>query len=238
MTAGSAASARRHRRRRGRRARGADRPPRAGGGRARVTLVAPEPDFVYRPLSVAEPFCLGHATHYPLADVARDFDAELVRGEPRRDRPGGRSVTRRRLVGRLRLAAGGGRRRSPRGLRARDHVRRRGAPRRCRACWPTSRRATPGASRSSSRAAPRGACRSTSSRSSRPGTCGARDRRRPAHVRHARGGAARHLRPRGKPRGRRTARRRGHRVRRLGLADVVHNAVDGRPAAASTSTGR
>ncbi|HEX2413399.1 MAG TPA: FAD-dependent oxidoreductase [Solirubrobacteraceae bacterium] len=49
-------------------------------GRVRAMLVAPEPDFVYRPLSVTEPFCLGHATRYPLAEVARDFDAELVRG--------------------------------------------------------------------------------------------------------------------------------------------------------------
>jgi sulfide:quinone oxidoreductase len=45
----------------------------------RVTLVAPQPHFVYRPLSVAEPFCLGHAAHHSLADLARDFGADLVR---------------------------------------------------------------------------------------------------------------------------------------------------------------
>jgi sulfide:quinone oxidoreductase len=45
-----------------------------------VTLVAPQDDFVYRPLSVAEPFCLGHAVHHSLAELAADFDAELVRG--------------------------------------------------------------------------------------------------------------------------------------------------------------
>ena len=39
--------------------------------RQRVTLLAPEPDFVYRPMSVAEPFCVGHAAHHPLADIAR-----------------------------------------------------------------------------------------------------------------------------------------------------------------------
>jgi sulfide:quinone oxidoreductase len=50
------------------------------GDRLRTTLVAPEPDFVYRPLAVAQPFCLGHPTRYPLADIARDFGAELVRG--------------------------------------------------------------------------------------------------------------------------------------------------------------
>src|ERR1044072_3327265 len=50
------------------------------GDRVNVTLVAPEPDFVYRPLSVAEPFCLGHATHHPLRGVAGDFKADVVRG--------------------------------------------------------------------------------------------------------------------------------------------------------------
>lgn len=49
-------------------------------GRVDVTLLAPEPDFVYRPLAVAEPFCLGHATRHPLPEIARDFSAELVRG--------------------------------------------------------------------------------------------------------------------------------------------------------------
>jgi sulfide:quinone oxidoreductase len=50
------------------------------GDRVNVTLVAPAPDFVYRPLSVAEPFCLGHATHHSLRAIARDFGAEVVRG--------------------------------------------------------------------------------------------------------------------------------------------------------------
>jgi sulfide:quinone oxidoreductase len=63
------------------------------GDRPRVTMLAPEPDFVYRPLSVAEPFCLGHAAHHPLADIARDFDAELVRGALAAVDPAGRTVT-------------------------------------------------------------------------------------------------------------------------------------------------
>src|SRR5919197_756110 len=50
----------------------------AGDG-PRVTLLAPEPDFVYRPMAVAEPFCLGHADHHPLAAIAREFHATHVR---------------------------------------------------------------------------------------------------------------------------------------------------------------
>jgi len=63
------------------------------GDQVRVTLLAPEPDFVYRPLAVAEPFCLGHATHHPLSDVARDFGAEVVRGALAAIDPGRRTVT-------------------------------------------------------------------------------------------------------------------------------------------------
>jgi sulfide:quinone oxidoreductase len=42
-----------------------------------TTLVAPQEDFRYRPLSVGEPFALGHALSVPLATVARDAGAEL-----------------------------------------------------------------------------------------------------------------------------------------------------------------
>lgn len=49
------------------------------GDRVRVTLLSPQPDFVYRPLAVAEPFCLGRATRHPLAAVVRDFGALLDR---------------------------------------------------------------------------------------------------------------------------------------------------------------
>ena len=48
------------------------------GDRVRITLVAPGPEFVYRPLSVAEPFELGAARRYPLSGIAADFDARLV----------------------------------------------------------------------------------------------------------------------------------------------------------------
>jgi sulfide:quinone oxidoreductase len=63
------------------------------GDRLRITLLAPEPDFVYRPLSVAEPFCLGHAAHHPLAEVARDFGAELARDGLAAVDPSSRTVT-------------------------------------------------------------------------------------------------------------------------------------------------
>jgi len=48
------------------------------GDAVRVTMLAPTPDFVYRPLAVAEPFCLGRATHHPLRQIAADFGAEFV----------------------------------------------------------------------------------------------------------------------------------------------------------------
>jgi sulfide:quinone oxidoreductase len=47
------------------------------GDRVDLTLVAPQEEFAYRPLSVGEPFALGHALHLPLRRVARDVDAEL-----------------------------------------------------------------------------------------------------------------------------------------------------------------
>jgi sulfide:quinone oxidoreductase len=47
------------------------------GDRVRTTLLAPEPEFVYRPMRVREPFAYGGARHYPLEDIARDIGAEL-----------------------------------------------------------------------------------------------------------------------------------------------------------------
>ena len=44
----------------------------------RLTLIAPDPDFSYRPLAVAEPFGLGHAHRVPIERFAADTDAELV----------------------------------------------------------------------------------------------------------------------------------------------------------------
>jgi sulfide:quinone oxidoreductase len=47
------------------------------GDRVSITLVAPQEDFHYRPLSVGEPFALGQALSLPLATIARDVGAEL-----------------------------------------------------------------------------------------------------------------------------------------------------------------
>jgi sulfide:quinone oxidoreductase len=48
------------------------------GPRVQLTLVAPERRFVYRPLSVGEPFALGAAQSVALDVVAHDLDAHLV----------------------------------------------------------------------------------------------------------------------------------------------------------------
>src|SRR3954465_15028652 len=48
------------------------------GDRVRLTLAAPDPDFSYRPLAVAEPFALGHAYKVPLRRFTDDAGAELV----------------------------------------------------------------------------------------------------------------------------------------------------------------
>ena len=104
------------------------------GERVRITLLAPEDELTYRPVSVAEPFALGATRRYPLDAIARDVgaarvvdrlasvdpEAHLVRTS------GGREV-------RIRRAARRPRRGRRAGARARDHVlgprRRRGGPR-------------------------------------------------------------------------------------------------------------
>jgi sulfide:quinone oxidoreductase len=45
-----------------------------------IDLVAPERDFVYRPLSVAEPFDLSVPRRFPLGDIAADHGATLHEG--------------------------------------------------------------------------------------------------------------------------------------------------------------
>jgi len=62
------------------------------GDRVAVTLIAPQRDFTYRPMTVAEPFSQGHARHYELSTIARDFGAEIVRDSLAEVDPGARVV--------------------------------------------------------------------------------------------------------------------------------------------------
>ena len=48
------------------------------GDKVRLTLIAPDADFSYRPLAVAEPFALGHAHRVPLTRFTEEVGAELV----------------------------------------------------------------------------------------------------------------------------------------------------------------
>jgi sulfide:quinone oxidoreductase len=49
------------------------------GEHVAITMLAPAPDFVYRPMTVREPFAYGPAQRYPLEDIARDLGVELRR---------------------------------------------------------------------------------------------------------------------------------------------------------------
>lgn len=47
------------------------------GERVDVTMLAPEPEFVYRPMTVREPFSYGSAQRYSLGDIAGDIGVTL-----------------------------------------------------------------------------------------------------------------------------------------------------------------
>ena len=49
------------------------------GSRVATTLLSPTTEFVYKPLSVREPFAAGSATRHSLERIASDFGAELRR---------------------------------------------------------------------------------------------------------------------------------------------------------------
>jgi len=51
------------------------------GDRVSITLVAPNAEFSYRPLSVREPFAYAKASQYPIAALATEVGAELVSDE-------------------------------------------------------------------------------------------------------------------------------------------------------------
>jgi sulfide:quinone oxidoreductase len=46
-----------------------------------ITVLAPNDEFVYRPMTVREPFAYPAANRYPLAPIVRDAGAELICGE-------------------------------------------------------------------------------------------------------------------------------------------------------------
>ena len=49
------------------------------GERVAVTMLAPNDEFVYRPMTVREPFAYASAKRYPLREIVRDAGAELVK---------------------------------------------------------------------------------------------------------------------------------------------------------------
>lgn len=51
-----------------------------GGPRVEIALLAPEPEFVYRPVSVAEPFGRGEARRFSLSEIAHDQGATVHAG--------------------------------------------------------------------------------------------------------------------------------------------------------------
>ena len=62
------------------------------GDRVALTLVSPEREFVFRPMSVAAPFSRGHAARHPLAAAAQHAGADLVRARVTAVDPGERQV--------------------------------------------------------------------------------------------------------------------------------------------------
>lgn len=50
------------------------------GGTAEIELLAPEPEFSFRPIAVAEPFGLGEVRRLELAQIAAEHDAHLRQG--------------------------------------------------------------------------------------------------------------------------------------------------------------
>jgi sulfide:quinone oxidoreductase len=49
-----------------------------GGERIATTMIAPNPEFIYRPMTVREPFAYATARRYPLEEIARDIGVELI----------------------------------------------------------------------------------------------------------------------------------------------------------------
>jgi len=62
------------------------------GDRIEITLVAPTPEFVYKPLTVEEPFSAEPAERHELEPIARELDARFVQQAVSRADPDARSV--------------------------------------------------------------------------------------------------------------------------------------------------
>jgi sulfide:quinone oxidoreductase len=62
------------------------------GDRAALSLVAPDPDFVYKPLLVEEPFGLGPPEQRALEPMAQEHGAEFILDEAAAVRPGDHAV--------------------------------------------------------------------------------------------------------------------------------------------------
>jgi sulfide:quinone oxidoreductase len=63
-----------------------------GRDRTDVTVIAPNTEFVYRPMVVREPFAQGAARRYPLAPIVRDAGATLLHGKLDWIDPVGRTI--------------------------------------------------------------------------------------------------------------------------------------------------
>lgn len=57
------------------------------GDAVKLTLLAPQPEFVYRPMTVREPFGFSRAQHYRLNEIAAELGAELVQDSLKRVDP-------------------------------------------------------------------------------------------------------------------------------------------------------
>jgi sulfide:quinone oxidoreductase len=62
------------------------------GERVTITMLAPEDDFVFKPLSVTAPFALGDPQRLPLKKFARDLNIELVQAGLKSVSPSSRVV--------------------------------------------------------------------------------------------------------------------------------------------------
>jgi sulfide:quinone oxidoreductase len=63
------------------------------GDRVALTLIAPEPEFTYKPWTVEEPFSFQPAERHELEPIAKEFGAEFVQDGMTAIDPGGRALT-------------------------------------------------------------------------------------------------------------------------------------------------